>query len=365
MYVKKYKVVDKLVFFTYFYFQIRREACRVLRVFVIISLILVSQIHSQPLSDVKFNPIREYSGQTVFDLKSVPEENIDIGLWSLIIAKEYDSTIDINHYLNQLDKMSAEINRMIAGRDGDMVKFMMTKMYIYDSGQWNNNQPYSYDLDDPLGIDAQKRLFSYYIDNKKGNCVSMPTLFLALMERVDPNIQFFGVSSPIHLFCRMYDRQTGEMWNVESTNGGSPARDAWYIEQHNIAQTAIDSGLYLRTLTKKEYVSELIGVLVSKFRNEAQYEKALKYNKLRMKLNSNSATTLVQQGSLLAWMGHTMQEHLLSQKRNPTPEEIESLKLYQVESEKYINLAMLKGWKPEKPEERDHYLETINKEKDK
>ena len=41
-------------------------------------------------------PDRIYRGQKVADLLTVPENKVDIGLWALIIAKEYDSTIDVN-----------------------------------------------------------------------------------------------------------------------------------------------------------------------------------------------------------------------------------------------------------------------------
>jgi len=333
--------------------------------FCLIISLTINASFSQSLSNINYQPHREYTEQSIFDLENIPEENIDIGLWSLVIAKEYDSTVDINYYLTQLDEMVVEINRMIAGRDGDMLKFSMTKMFIYDTGQWNNKDPFSYDLNDPFGKDIRKKLLSYYIDNKKGNCISMPTLFLSLMERVDPNIQFSGVTVPRHLFCRLYDSQSGEIWNVETTNGGTPARDEWYIEQYNITQTGIDSGLFLRTLTKKEYVGELCQILSFKYRNEEDFDKALEYNRLFLRLNNNSATALVQEGALIAWKGISLQDSIKSQKRRPTKVEYERLKFYFVESDKYINLAKSKGWKPETQEDREDYLKTILQEKDK
>lgn len=333
---------------------------RVLMIIIIFVLLFNIQAFSN-----NYNTEIENTNQSVFDILNITEDQIDIGHWALIIANECDSTVNINQYLKKLDNMVSEIYRMIAGRDGDMLKFIMTKMFLYDTGQWNNYQPFLYDLDDPMGKENNSQLLSYYIDNKKGNCVSMPTLFISLMERVDPDIQFFGSTAPLHLFCRMYDRQSGDLWNVEATNGGTPARDEWYSEQFHITQTAIDSGLYLSTLTKKEYVGELIGTIVSKYRSEGQYEKALEYNELRLKINPNSATGLVQQGALFGWIGHTKQENILRQNRKPTEKELKELKLYKKESDRYIDIALSKGWRQTTPEEEAEYLDRIQKEKDK
>ncbi|MFQ5607193.1 MAG: transglutaminase family protein, partial [Candidatus Zixiibacteriota bacterium] len=142
--------------------------------------------------------------------------------------------------------MAANIKYMVGPRDGDMVRFMMTKMYQFDTGEWNDSSVFSYDLDDPMGEQPGARLLTKYLDTRKGNCVSMPTLFLALMERVDPDVPFNGVSAPLHLFCRLHDRQDSSVWNVETTNGGNGMRDVWVVEQFRIPQVAIDSGVYMR-----------------------------------------------------------------------------------------------------------------------
>lgn len=134
---------------------------------------------------------------------------------------------------------------MLAGRQSDLEIFLAVRMFQFDEGIWNENWAFEYDLDDPFGANLENKLLSTYMNTRLGNCVSMPTLFLALMERIDPNISFYGVNAPQHLFCRLNNHQAGEVWNVEATNGGNPARDQWYIETMEINKTSIDSGLYL------------------------------------------------------------------------------------------------------------------------
>lgn len=302
----------------------------------------------------QYKSAQEYSNQSIYGIVNEKEENIDIGLWALIIAKEFDKSVDVQKYLNKLDEMAKEIKRMIAGREKDMDKFLATKMFLYESGEWNDYNPFSYDLEDPLGNIIEHQLLSNYIDSRKGNCVSMPTLFLALMERVDPSIPFVGVKVPLHLFCRLKDRQTDDVWNVETTNGGNPARNQWYIDNHKINQTALDNKIYLSDLSKKEYIGELIGTLISKERKAGKFEKALKYAELSLKLSPKSDVGLVQKGALLSEIGY---EKLM--KGTLTEEE----KIYyHDESKKYIDKAFSLGWKPEGKEDREEYLKSVKTE---
>ena len=336
----------------------------ILRLFFLVGLTLLHIVIGESHSDIEYTPLRTYTGQTIWDLPSIPEEQIDVGLWALVVAKEYDDTVNVEKYLQTLDTMAREITRMVGPRDIDMVKLVMTKMYLYDTGVWNGGYTFKYDLDDPLGQKPGAQLLTTYLDTHKGNCVSMPTLFIALMERVDHTVPFYGVSAPLHLFCRLRDRQRSRDWNVETTNDGHNMRDEWVIEQNNVPRIAIDSGSYMGNLSKKEFIAEIIGTLVYRFRHARDYEKALSYAELMLKLNPKSLIGLVQKGALLAWLGHTMKVKILAENRRPNSSEESKLKLYYDQSELYIDRARSLGREPETPESREKYLELIKRTKD-
>lgn len=317
--------------------------------YLIISLFLFSNtVFAQ------FKDINDQKTKSIYKIADAMEASVNIGFWALIIANEFDNSIDIKSSLKKLDTMADEIKRMLAGRESDMDKFLAVKMFLYEEGEWNDYKPFSYDLDDPLGKQLKNQLLSTYLETRKGNCVSMPTLFLALMERVDPDIKMVGVKAPLHLFCRFKDRQTGDVWNVETTNGGNPARNHWYKENFKIEQKAIDNKLYLVDLSKKEYIAELLGTLISKERKAGRFEKALKYSELSLKLAPNSDVGLVQKGALLAEIGNEKLEKGKLSDEDKT--------YYKTESEKYINKAIKLGWKPETKEFREEYLKSVNKE---
>jgi len=282
---------------------------------------------------------------------------IEINFWALMICKEFDISVNIQVYLSKLDEIAAEINKMLAGREKDMDKFLAVKTYIYESGAWNNNKPFSYDLDDPLGFVLEHQLMSSYIDTRKGNCVSMPTLFISLMEKLDPNIQIYGVKAPAHLFCRFNDRQTGDIWNVETTNGANPARNQWYIDKMQISQIAVDKRTYLSSLTKKQYIAELLSTLISKERRIGNFDKAMKYTDLVLRLSPNSVLGLVNKGALLAEIGFkkSMESELTIEEKTKINEEAAG----------YIDKAISLGWQPASKEEKDEYLNSVNQEKKK
>lgn len=315
---------------------------------ILLFALLTKAVFTQYLS------VNDYKAKSIFEIIDAKEANINIGLWALIIAEEFDNSIDITANLKKLDAMAFEIKRMLAGRVNDMDKFLAVKMFLYEAGEWNGYKPFSYDLDDPLGKQLRNQLLSTNIETRKGNCVSMPTLFLALMERVDPNVKMVGVKAPLHLFCRFKDRQTGDVWNVETTNGGNPARNHWYKENFKIEQKALDNKLYLVDLSNKEYIADLIGTLISKERKAGRYEKALNYAELLLKLSPNSDVGLVQKGALLAEIGNEKLEKGSLSDEDKT--------YYKTESEKYINKAIALGWKPETKESREEYLKSVNEE---
>jgi hypothetical protein len=118
--------------------------------------------------------------------------------------------------------------------------------------------------------------------------------------------------------------------------------------------------VYMRDLTKKEYVADLLGILVSKYRRTGAYEQALRYADLMLELNPKSLTGLVQKGALLGWIRHALQEKIVRiENRLPTVEEDQQLELHESESESYIRKPMSLGWEPETPEFRERYLQTV------
>lgn len=311
-------------------------------------------------SSTNFSAQNEYQGQRIWDLPKIPEEQVDVGLWALIVAKEFDPSVDIPKYLNLLDSYVLEINRMLAGRSSDRDKFAATRMFIYESGIWNGYRPFDYNLEDPTGKTLSTQLLSSYLDSRKGNCVSMPTLLYALMQRLDPSIPVSVLHAPLHLFCRVKDRQTGDVWNFEATNG-TTARNVWLIESLNIPQKGIESGIYMEELSKKEFLAALVNILAHKYRKQGKFSQALKYTELALKLNPKDIIAIVNKCALNAELGWPL--HLkMEQGEIPTESELKQYKKYSSIANEYEKKAYDLGWRPETKEQQEKYLQIVKEE---
>lgn len=310
-----------------------------------------------------YQPDRAYTGQSIYDLVHVSEKKVDVGLWALVIARTFDPALDVEHYLQRLDDMVAEIKRMLAGRTNDLDKLLAIKTFLYEPGPWNSYQPFDYDLDDPLGAKPENQLLSTYLDTRKGNYVSMPTLFLALMERLDSDVPLRGVIVPMHLFVRLHDRQSGDVWNIETTNGGHPARNRWYIEQMHIPQMAINQRTYLSDLTKREYLAALINVLTRRERFAKRYEEALAYAELALRLHRTSINALIQKGALLEWIVYEKIEGGKREGLSLSPTRRDELNAMNAQSQRTIEQARALGWRPVTAEERQRYVARVQAEK--
>jgi len=143
---------------------------------------------------------------------------------------------------------------------------------IYRSGPWNDARPFSYDHDDPLGSNVANKLLATYLHTRRGNCVSMPVLFLILADRIGLNV---GLSTaPLHVLVRYTDSQ-GRAFNLETTSGANLARLAWYRQNLPMTDRALESGLYMRTLSKRESIALMAATVVAWLINGGRYEDAI------------------------------------------------------------------------------------------
>jgi hypothetical protein len=134
----------------------------------------------------------------------------------------------------------------------------------------------------------------------------MPTLFLTLMERIDPNVQLFGATIPMHFFCRYYDRQTHDQFNVETTGGGLPERNDQLLDIMPVNQTAIDKGTYFRNLTKREFIANLLTIVDGQASKAHDYRLVMKYADLAIRIAPKHVTGYINKLWIVTKMWDTL-----------------------------------------------------------
>ena len=96
----------------------------------------------------------------------------------------------------------------------------------------------------------------------------MPILFLIIADRLGLNVGL--CSAPEHMFVR-YTDQSGRVLNIEATSGGHPARDSFIRENFPMSDRSIESGLYMRTLTKRESIAMMASTLIEHLAEQGRY----------------------------------------------------------------------------------------------
>lgn len=227
---------------------------------------------------------KRYIGQTIEEILALPENEIDLGLACLVLAKDAYPNINIPFFDYALDYMVNRLNALMQGNTDPEARISMMNTYLYRAGWWNDSLTFTYDLDDLEAKNKENQFLNAYLATKKGSCVTMPMLYLVLADRLDWPIG--AVLSPKHFSCRYIDDKLKQN-NIEATLGGGYLSDKRYISDAAIPQKAIKNGVYLRTLSKKEYLAALLLNNARHFHErEDSLAKAIYYTQFAISLDS-------------------------------------------------------------------------------
>lgn len=196
----------------------------------------------------------------------------------------------------------------------DRYKIAAVRQAIYVSGVWNYNRPFTYDLADPLGQRVRSKMLSTYVRTRKGNCVSMPILFLIVADKVGLKVRL--AAAPLHLFVR-YTDPAGVEHNLEATSGGNEAPLETYRRNLPITDRAIESGLYMRTLSKRETIAQMAVSVLDFLLVERRFQEAVDVADAMLAVNPRDAYAMVKKGDA---MGGLLQVEFLD--KYPTPASI-------------------------------------------
>jgi len=108
-------------------------------------------------------------------------------------------------------------------------------------------------------------LLPYVLEHKKGSCLGLAALYLALAERL--KLQVHGVLVPRHFFLRCQGR------NIELLRRGESMPDEWYKKTWQVPEGA---GAYIRPLTEAELLAVFRFNLGNARRMQGGYQQAEK-----------------------------------------------------------------------------------------
>lgn len=312
-----------------------------------------------------FDPEKSINLKSAKHLRNIlnqPEQEIDLAKTKLTIDKLIDPTIDVDANLKKLDVMVAEIKTMAGPGTSSTAKMLTLKRYIYEPGEWNNYQPYQYDLDDPLGTKLSNKLLPHYLVTKKGNCVTMPFLFIILGQRLGLDVT--TATAPLHVLVKFRD-ETGVWYNLEATSGANPTRDVWYREQIPMTDEAVANGVYLRPLTKKETAAIMVTTLAEYYFEQQEFEKAITISDLTLEYYPRDVEAMVRKGSAYYRL---LSKYYLEKYRSPNeiPDRAKGHFGYLSRNNlQWFAKAEALGWREWQRDDDEKYLQSIKEAKSK
>lgn len=197
-----------------------------------------------------------------------------------IIENAYtDNTLDKNDYLKRIKK-KVDVLKMLMkkekfsenndlGKNYTIQKLFSERIVEYkDTIVWRIHKPYLYDFEDFLGENDWSKMFvTKLLKTEKGQCHSMPLLYLIFAEEI--NAKAWLSLAPEHSFIIFSDGRT--FYNYETTNGKTVSYD-WLMESGYINSMSIKNRIYLDTLGKDGLISTLLSDLIIGYTDKFGYD---------------------------------------------------------------------------------------------
>ena len=191
---------------------------------------------SRPLANENKSGLYARSIEQVLRLSA---DDIDLATAVLIISEQWSDNVQGRKYVSQLDDMAVEIRNRL---DAKNIPYNHQAIPVINDYLFNELGFKS----DPDSNNPDNLFLDTVLDNKRGYCLSLSVLYLAMGERL--GLPLYGVVVPSHFFVRYDDGKV--QFNIEATSKGGYADDKHYIDKFKIPSG--NSGIYLQSLDKRQ-----------------------------------------------------------------------------------------------------------------
>ncbi len=214
----------------------------------------------------------------------MPEAEIDLGRAALLIASELRPDLDLKAEMKRLEKLVAEAARHIGkgGNAREAVEELNELLLIRRGiGYYQARAEKDFDITEVL-------------TTRRGNCLSCSMLYLAVADRL--GLRMRAVLSPGHVFMRYDDGRRS--FNVEPTLGGRQLPDLRYILISDIPKSTRQHGVYMRSLSHREFLAEVLAARGGLWARAGKFKKARRDLELAASVLPGSVQAMVNTGFL-------------------------------------------------------------------
>jgi hypothetical protein len=179
---------------------------------------------------------------------------------------------------------------------------------------------FEYDFEDFEGDkDYTKMFVTKLLQTGKGQCHSMPLLYLCIAEQL--KTKAWLSLAPAHSFIKFMDSE-GNLSNFEATNGHIVST-TWLLHSNAISAAALKNNTYLDTLSSKQLYAQCLADFSMAYEAKNGYDDfAMKLTDDIIKIDSNNIVALMNRSNYFAYQFKALfkQYNIQSQKQiNATP----------------------------------------------
>ncbi len=285
-----------------------------------------------------------------------PEADIDLANAKLAIDHMIDPSVDVEGTRAQLDAMASGLRSFLPPGASRRLTMDALRYHMYKASPWNGNRPFTYDLDDPFGANVRNKLLTTYLATRRGNCVSMPLLFIILGQKLGVDVT--AAAAPNHVFVKYRDHE-GKFFNLETTSGAGFARDEWMRQQFPMTDESIALGIYMRPLTKKETVAVMVGTLLEFYDRQGMQDQRIALARFAAQHSPKDVSFILHEHQ--AYFAKWKQEFT---SKYPTPNDIPMDKRplfmeYEGRMKALYEQAYALGWRPRDQASEDSYRQRV------
>jgi len=287
-----------------------------------------------------------------------PDTNVDFAMAKITVDRLIDPGIDPAAVMRELDQLTQAIASRTPAGLTPRARMDILLSTLYTSGPWNDQRPFTYDLDDPFGKELKNKLLSTYLRTRKGNCVSMPSLVAILGQRAGLTVTLS--TAPAHTLVKFAD---GQGWlNVEATAGGYKW-DSSYERDLDISALAIRSEIYLRPLSPREAVGVMAATLMEDLAAKKRAEDLMAVADMLLSVNPKDVVAIIQKANAYSFQ---VDQRYKAYYPRLTDIPLELRADYEMRARANLDgfsKAEALGWTPATEQNRKNYLQSVDQEK--
>jgi len=266
---------------------------KVLPSFLLGVLLLTTTLaHTPTLAQLcDYNP-QGLGATTLEEVLALPDEEIDLATAIMILHREWDPSFDATGSLEEIERMAVELEMQISSEDNPERVVSLINQYLFEESTYSATDP-------GLMKDLELSALPYVIENRKGTCLGLSLIYLALAERL--GLPFYGVAAPGHIFVRYDDGR--RRINIETTDKGKRNEDSDYENDFMLHPTYTDHNFYLRNLLKREVIGFFANSLGIAYHKKGMYDEAIVEYERALEINPNHALVYHNLGSSYGMKG--------------------------------------------------------------